>query len=364
MADVSLRRVSKSFGAMEVVHSVDLEIADGEFVVLVGPSGCGKSTLLRMIAGLETITGGELSIGGAIVNDMSPKERDIAMVFQSYALYPHMNVRNNMGFSLKLARVHRDEADRLINRAADILGLSELLDRYPRQLSGGQRQRVAMGRAIVRDPAVFLFDEPLSNLDAALRVQMRIELAELHQRLGTTMIYVTHDQTEAMTLAAKIAVMNSGRIEQVDTPLSLYHRPQNMFVAGFIGSPKMNFLKARISRTPQGSPGGVITIGLADGAAISVPCSGQSPADGEAVTVGIRPEALVPSLDGPIVGAVRHVERLGSLMLVHLSREKDESFIVQTASEFQANQGDNMRFHASPTGTHLFNSQGLRIAGI
>jgi ABC-type sugar transport system ATPase subunit len=341
MADVSLRRVSKTFGAIEVIHAVDLDIADGEFVVLVGPSGCGKSTLLRMIAGLETTTGGELSIGGTVVNDMSPKERDIAMVFQSYALYPHMNVRDNMGFSLKLSRVPRKEADKLIERAADILGLSELLDRYPRQLSGGQRQRVAMGRAIVRDPAVFLFDEPLSNLDAALRVQMRIELAELHQRLGSTMIYVTHDQTEAMTLAAKVAVMNNGRIEQVDTPLNVYHYPQNLFVAGFIGSPKMNFLKACVSNPVPGASDGAITVALADGALVSMSSNGPTPAHGEAVTLGIRPEALTPSADGVISGIVRHVERLGSLTLVHLSRECDEPFIVQTSASFDAKHGDN-----------------------
>ena len=363
MADVNLRAVSKSFGSIEVVHGVDLDIKDGEFVVLVGPSGCGKSTLLRMIAGLETITGGELSIGNTVVNDLSPKDRDIAMVFQSYALYPHMTVRENMGFSLRLSRAPKKEAEKLIARAAEILGLGDLLDRYPRQLSGGQRQRVAMGRAIVRDPVVFLFDEPLSNLDAALRVQMRIELAELHERLGTTMIYVTHDQVEAMTLAAKIAVMNRGRVEQVDTPMNIYHRPRNLFVAGFIGSPKMNFLSAQVKAVSTMKIGSMVTVVLADGAEFAVPIEGEPPALGEAVTLGIRPEALVHSTDGAIVGTVRHVERLGGLTLVHLVREREESLVIQTPEDFDARPGALLRFNTTEIGLHLFNSQGLRIAG-
>ena len=363
MADVNLRAVSKSFGSIEVVHGVDLDIKDGEFVVLVGPSGCGKSTLLRMIAGLETITGGELSIGNTVVNDLSPKDRDIAMVFQSYALYPHMTVRENMGFSLRLSRAPKKEAEKLIARAAEILGLGDLLDRYPRQLSGGQRQRVAMGRAIVRDPVVFLFDEPLSNLDAALRVQMRIELAELHERLGTTMIYVTHDQVEAMTLAAKIAVMNRGRVEQVDTPMNIYHRPRNLFVAGFIGSPKMNFLSAQVKAVSTMKIGSMVTVVLADGAEFAVPIEGEPPALGEAVTLGIRPEALVHSTDGAIVGTVRHVERLGGLTLVHLVREREESLVIQTPEDFDAKPGAPLRFKTTEIGLHLFNSQGLRIAG-
>lgn len=365
MAEVNLRGVSKSFGSIEVIHGVDLDIKDGEFVVLVGPSGCGKSTLLRMIAGLETITDGELSIGNTIVNDFSPKDRDIAMVFQSYALYPHMTVRENMGFSLRLSRAPKKEAEKLIARAAEILGLSDLLDRYPRQLSGGQRQRVAMGRAIVRDPVVFLFDEPLSNLDAALRVQMRIELAELHERLGTTMIYVTHDQVEAMTLAAKIAVMNRGRVEQVDTPMNIYHRPRNLFVAGFIGSPKMNFLSAQVIDVSTAKASGVVTttVALADGAEFAVKIEGPPPALGEALTLGIRPEALVLSTDGAIVGTVRHVERLGGLTLVHLMREREESLVIQTPEDFDARPGAPLRFKTTEIGLHLFNSQGLRIAG-
>src|SRR6202161_3894952 len=246
MANVSIRNVRKAFGSTEVLHGVSVEIDDGEFVILVGPSGCGKSTLLRMIAGLENVTAGEIAIGDRVVNNVAPKERDIAMVFQNYALYPHMTVRDNMAFSLSLAKAPKTVIDQQVNRAAQILGLTPYLNRYPRQLSGGQRQRVAMGRAIVRDPQVFLFDEPLSNLDAKLRVQMRAEIKELHQRLTTTTVYVTHDQIEAMTMADKIVVMRSGVVEQVGQPLELYDKPANMFVAGFIGSPAMNFLKGKI----------------------------------------------------------------------------------------------------------------------
>src|SRR5574338_1672455 len=247
MASVAIRDVRKAFGATDVIHGVDISIRDGEFVVLVGPSGCGKSTLLRMIAGLENITAGEIRIGERVVNRLPPKERDVAMVFQNYALYPHMTVADNMAFSMKLRGAPKSEIDEGVSRAAAILGLSQLLQRFPRQLSGGERQRVAMGRAIVRDAQGFLFDEPLSNLDAKLRVQMRTEIKELHQRLKTTSIYVTHDQTEAMTMADKIVVMHDGRVEQIGAPLDLYDRPDNLFVAGFIGSPAMNFIPGRIS---------------------------------------------------------------------------------------------------------------------
>src|SRR3569623_570156 len=247
MASVAIRDVRKAFGTTAVIHGVDISILDGEFVVLVGPSGCGKSTLLRMIAGLENITGGEIAIGDRVVNNVPPKERDIAMVFQNYALYPHMTVSDNMAFSMKLRGAPKEEIDSRVNRAAGILGLENLLERYPRQLSGGQRQRVAMGRAIVRDPQVFLFDEPLSNLDAKLRVQMRAEIKELHQRLKTTTIFVTHDQIEAMTMADKIVVMHDGIVEQIGSPLELYDRPQNIFVAGFIGSPSMNFIQGAMT---------------------------------------------------------------------------------------------------------------------
>src|SRR6202047_3526882 len=252
MASVAIRDVRKAFGAIEVIHGVDVLIADAEFVVLVGPSGCGKSTLLRMIAGLENITAGEIRIGERVVNNVPPKERDIAMVFQNYALYPHMTVAANMGFSLMLRGAPRREIDARVKRAAAILGLEPLLERFPRQLSGGQRQRVAMGRAIVRDPQVFLFDEPLSNLDAKLRVQMRTEIKELHQRLKTTTVYVTHDQIEAMTMADRIVVMHQGLVEQIGAPLDLYDRPDNLFVAGFIGSPAMNFLPGTIGANGHG----------------------------------------------------------------------------------------------------------------
>lgn len=248
LANVELKSVRKSYGAVPVLHGVSVDINEGEFVTLVGPSGCGKSTLLRMIAGLENITGGEIQIGGRTVNDIPPKARDIAMVFQNYALYPHMTVAENMGFSLKLKKAPREERETRVQRAAEILSLTKLLDRYPRELSGGQRQRVAMGRAIVRNPQVFLFDEPLSNLDAKLRVQMRAEIKELHQRLKTTTVYVTHDQVEAMTMADKIVVMHDGHVEQVGAPLELYDFPTNIFVAGFIGSPSMNFLKGKVEQ--------------------------------------------------------------------------------------------------------------------
>src|SRR5215468_7676679 len=259
MASVQIRDVKKAFGAVEVIHGVDVKIQDGEFVVLVGPSGCGKSTLLRMIAGLENITSGEIRIGERVVNNVPPKERDIAMVFQNYALYPHMTVAANMGFSLKLRGAPKSEITARVQRAAEILGLVPLLERFPRQLSGGQRQRVAMGRAIVRDPQVFLFDEPLSKLDAKLRVAMRTEIKELHQRLKTTTVYVTDDQIEAMTMADKIVVMHDGIVEQIGAPLELYDNPSNLFVAGFIGSPAMNFLKGNLSANGQlafGGPGG------------------------------------------------------------------------------------------------------------
>ena len=246
MAAVEIRDVKKAYGATQVIHGVSVDIEDGEFVILVGPSGCGKSTLLRMVAGLENITGGEIRIGPRVVNNLPPKERDIAMVFQNYALYPHMTVADNMAFSLKLKNAPKSEIAAKVNRAAEILGLTPLLDRYPRQLSGGQRQRVAMGRAIVRDPQVFLFDEPLSNLDAKLRVSMRGEIKALHHRLKTTTVYVTHDQIEAMTMADKIVVMHDGIVEQIGAPLELYDRPVNLFVAGFIGSPAMNVLEGRI----------------------------------------------------------------------------------------------------------------------
>ena len=292
MASVTMSKVRKNYGPTEVVHGVDITIADGEFCVLVGPSGCGKSTLLRMIAGLEDITGGEIAIGGRVVNDVPPKARDIAMVFQSYALYPHMTVFDYMGFSLKLAGRPREEMTERVGAAAKILGLTDYLERYPRHLSGGQRQRVAMGRAIVRQPQVFLFDEPLSNLDAKLRVQMRTEIKELHQRLKTTAVYVTHDQIEAMTMADRIVVMNGGNVEQIGAPLDLYDEPANLFVAGFIGSPAMNFVPGRLARNGAG-----LEIQLADGVRLRAPALPDGH-DGREVTVGVRPEHLSVRSDG------------------------------------------------------------------
>ncbi len=292
MASVALSAVRKNFGSTEVVHGVDVGVEDGEFCVLVGPSGCGKSTLLRMIAGLEEISGGTISIGSRIVNDIAPKERDIAMVFQNYALYPHMTVFDNMAFSLRLAGASGAETRAHVEEAAQILGLMDYLERYPRQLSGGQRQRVAMGRAIVRKPQVFLFDEPLSNLDANLRVAMRTEIKALHQRLKTTSIYVTHDQIEAMTMADRIVVMNAGRVEQVGTPLDLYDDPANRFVAGFIGSPAMNFLTGRMARNGAG-----LAVAVGGGVHLPTPVRAEIP-EGREVVVGVRPEHFAVADDG------------------------------------------------------------------
>ena len=292
MASVQIKGVEKYFGGTHVIRGVDIEIEDGQFAVLVGPSGCGKSTLLRMIAGLEEIGVGQILIGGKVVNNMQPKERDIAMVFQNYALYPHMTVRDNLAFSLMLAKQEKSVADERVRKAAEILGLTDLLGRYPRQLSGGQRQRVAMGRAIVRDPQVFLFDEPLSNLDAKLRVQMRTEIKELHQRLKTTSVYVTHDQIEAMTMADQIVVMRDGIVEQRGGPLDLYDHPANLFVAGFIGSPAMNFLPGTLKRDGSGAQ-----VHFADGSAVPAP-SRSGGQNGQRVIYGVRPEHLMLDAGG------------------------------------------------------------------
>ena len=318
MASVSIAQVKKSFGTVEILHGVDITIADGSFTVLVGPSGCGKSTLLRMIAGLEQISDGEVRIGERRVNDLPPKQRDIAMVFQNYALYPHMTVRDNMACSLMLAKKDEATVDSKVGRAADILGLKDLLDRYPRQLSGGQRQRVAMGRAIVRDPQVFLFDEPLSNLDAKLRVAMRTEIKELHQRLKTTSIYVTHDQIEAMTMGDQIVVMKDGRIEQTGSPLELYDRPANLFVAGFIGSPAMNFLPATLRRSGERAE-----IQLADGTRLPAP-PGSAGTDGQPVIYGTRPEHLTLADSGGIPARVAVMEPTGMDTFVACRHEGTE----------------------------------------
>ncbi len=317
MANLQFKALRKSFGDMEILHGVDLEIQDGEFIVFVGPSGCGKSTLLRCIAGLEEITSGELLIGGVPMNDIPPSKRGIAMVFQSYALYPHMTVAENMAFGLKLAGHSKVEVADAVQKAAQILQIEALLDRRPKALSGGQRQRVAIGRAIVRKPGVFLFDEPLSNLDAGLRVQMRVELARLHADLRTTMVYVTHDQVEAMTLANRIVVLNQGRIEQVGAPLELYNAPINRFVAGFMGSPKMNFLPCTlISAAPTGA-----TVRLEDGTVVAVAVDATGQAVGAALILGIRPEHLEASRtggEGRARTAVRVAEHLGDTVFLYV----------------------------------------------
>jgi len=352
MAPVSLRDVRKAFGSTEVLHGVSVEIGDGEFVVLVGPSGCGKSTLLRMIAGLENISRGEIAIGGRVVNRLPPKERDVAMVFQNYALYPHMTVRENMAFSLMLAKAPKQVIDAQVGRAAAILGLGQLLDRYPRQLSGGQRQRVAMGRAIVRDPQVFLFDEPLSNLDAKLRVQMRAEIKELHQRLGSTTIYVTHDQIEAMTMADTIVVMNHGRVEQIGSPLELYDRPANLFVAGFIGSPAMNFLRGHIG-------GGGFTTG--EGIVLPLPPAARG-ANGARLVYGIRPEH-VRLTDAGVPATVQLVEPTGSETQVTV-RVGETQLIGAFRERIMPRPGEVIRITAEATLAHLFDEEtGRRLDG-
>ncbi len=348
MASVSCRDIRKSFGTTQILHGVSVDIADRQFVVLVGPSGCGKSTLLRMIAGLENVTGGEIRIGERVVNHLPPKARDVAMVFQNYALYPHMTVAANMGFSLKLRGAPKAETEARVKRAAEILGLAPLLERYPRQLSGGQRQRVAMGRAIVRDPQVFLFDEPLSNLDAKLRVAMRTEIKELHQRIETTTIYVTHDQIEAMTMADKIVVMHDGLVEQIGTPLDLYDRPDNMFVAGFIGSPAMNMLKGRISANGSGTfeaPGGT-----------SLPlATAPNGSAGRPAVYGVRPEHFALAEDGaeseivvvePTGSEIQVVAKLGGEPIVAVFRERH-----------QFKPGDKVRLKPNPQLVHLFDEQ-------
>jgi multiple sugar transport system ATP-binding protein len=345
LANVQISGVTKSYGAVRVMHGVDVDIQDGEFVVLVGPSGCGKSTLLRMIAGLESISGGEIRIGGRVVNNVLPKDRDIAMVFQSYALYPHKTVAENMGFPLKMAKRPKSEVDEKVRKAAEILALTRYLDRYPKQLSGGQRQRVAMGRAIVRDPKVFLFDEPLSNLDAKLRVTMRVEIKELHQRLKTTTVYVTHDQIEAMTMANKIVVMRDGRVEQVGKPLELYDFPTNIFVAGFIGSPSMNFLQGRIA-TKDGKQVVITENG------ITLPVGSAKAEDGRAVTYGIRPEHITIG-EGGIPVDVSVFEPTGSETLI-FGRVGGVPIDALVRERIEEAPGKTMNFRIDPRRAHIF----------
>jgi multiple sugar transport system ATP-binding protein len=355
MASVAIRDVRKAFGSTQIIHGVDISIGDGEFVVLVGPSGCGKSTLLRMIAGLENISGGEIRIGDRVVNNVPPKERDIAMVFQNYALYPHMTVAANMGFSLKLRGAPKAEIDARVKRAAEILGLVPLLDRFPRQLSGGQRQRVAMGRAIVRDPQVFLFDEPLSNLDAKLRVQMRTEIKELHQRLQTTTVYVTHDQIEAMTMADKIVVMHDGVVEQIGAPLELYDRPDNLFVAGFIGSPAMNMIRGTLRVNGKAEFAG------SRGVALPV-ANAPAGSDGRPVIYGARPEHFTLAPDGA-EAEIQVVEPTGSEVQV-VAKLGDDEIIAVFRERHQFKPGEKIRIKPDPKLVHLFDaSTGKRLIG-
>jgi len=354
MAAVTLSGLAKRFGETSVIEQVDLEILDGEFMVLVGPSGCGKSTLLRMIAGLEEATAGELSIGGRLVNRVPPKDRDIAMVFQSYALYPHMTIRENLEFGLKIRKTPAAEIDRLVGEAAEILGITPLLDRKPKQLSGGQRQRVAVGRAIVRKPSVFLFDEPLSNLDAKLRVQMRAEIKRIQHRLGTTSIYVTHDQVEAMTMGHRIAVLNAGRLQQVGTPLEVYERPANLFVAAFIGMPPMNFVRGMVVDAGARFDAGAFSIPVP--APLRAALAGGNP---RAVVAGIRPENVLPAgrtprgEAAPVEAVVELVETLGDEIVVH-ARAGDHGLVFKDDPHRAPDMGARVKVTLDLAALHLF----------
>ncbi|MBS3848852.1 sn-glycerol-3-phosphate ABC transporter ATP-binding protein UgpC [Devosia sp. J2-20] len=361
MSSLKLRGVRKSYGTVEVIRGIDLDIAAKEFVVFVGPSGCGKSTLLRMIAGLEAITAGDLDIGGQRMNDVDPSKRGIAMVFQSYALYPHMTVRDNMGFALRFAGVAKDKIASQVDEAARILALEPLLDRFPKELSGGQRQRVAIGRAIVRNPEVFLFDEPLSNLDAELRVHMRIEIARLHKELKTTMVYVTHDQVEAMTLADTIVVLRDGIIEQVGKPLELYDDPANLFVAGFIGSPKMNLMAGVVTASGNGS----VTVELTHQgkAQVTLPVSDTPPAVGAAVTMGVRPEHF--GLEGA-GGAEMSVnidvaEHLGATSYIYANTKSGEQIIIEREESRHEHDRESITVSIDTAKAYLFDDKGQRV---
>ncbi|HKJ94680.1 MAG TPA: sn-glycerol-3-phosphate ABC transporter ATP-binding protein UgpC [Gammaproteobacteria bacterium] len=361
MAKVELKALRKSFGPIETIHGVDLTIEDGEFCVFVGPSGCGKSTLLRIVAGLEDITAGDLSIGGRRVNDVPPAGRGVAMVFQSYALYPHMNVYNNMAFGLKIPGGDANAVQERVEDAARMLKLDQLLQRLPKQLSGGQRQRVAIGRAIVRKPEVFLFDEPLSNLDAALRIQMRMEIARLHNQLGNTMIYVTHDQVEAMTLADKIVVLNDGNVEQVGAPLDLYHYPRNVFVATFIGAPQMNLMSAEVVSADARSA----RVRLQDGSEVNVEVDGSHVSAGDNVRLGVRPEDFCEtdaSVQG-VSGEVLAVEPLGEATLIHLRfpGATNDTLIGRFEGAVEAKVGDTVTLRFQPRTGHLFDGDGKAL---
>jgi multiple sugar transport system ATP-binding protein len=356
MAEIVLRGVRKSFGRVDAIRGIDLTIRHGEFMVFVGPSGCGKSTLLRLIAGLEDIDAGELLIDGKVVNDLTPKERGVAMVFQSYALYPHMSAYQNMAFGLELSRLTRREIDDRVRAAAEKLQIAALLDRKPRELSGGQRQRVAIGRAIVRKPKVFLFDEPLSNLDAALRVQTRVEIAGLHRDSGATIVYVTHDQVEAMTLADTIAVLNAGHLEQVGAPLELYHRPANIFVAGFIGSPQMNFWGSKVLATAPHS----ITLHLDGGGDVEVSVVSADVAPGDAVTTGIRPEHVVIGETGTrgLHGRVELVEQVGDSYLLYVRLGNHKLLTAREPGDARYRPGDEVALGFPGHLCHVFTRSG------
>jgi multiple sugar transport system ATP-binding protein len=356
MARVELSRVRKAFGATTVLRDIDLTVENGEFVVFLGPSGCGKSTLLRIIAGLEEASEGDVRFDAERVNDISPAERGVAMVFQSYALYPHMTVFENMAFALKLAKTPRAAVDQAVQEAAGILNIEPLLRRRPRELSGGQRQRVAIGRAIVRKPKVFLFDEPLSNLDAALRVHMRYEFAKLHQTLGATMIYVTHDQVEAMTLADRIVVLRDGRVEQIGAPLDVYRRPDNLFVAGFIGSPRINLLSGEL--VEASATVAVVKVGSGD--IISVAADASRAGPGSRVTLGVRPEHFIAEARANTLGAtVRFVEALGSTSFAYGSlTSTQEELVVQLAADVSPEPGQALRLGVAADAAHLFDTDG------
>ncbi|MCZ4094407.1 ABC transporter ATP-binding protein [Sinorhizobium psoraleae] len=357
MSDLQLSGIRKSYGSLDVIKGVDLDIKSGEFVVFVGPSGCGKSTLLRMIAGLEEITSGDLTIDGARMNDVDPSKRGIAMVFQSYALYPHMTVRENMGFALRFAGVAKAEIERRVGEAAKILELEPLLDRKPKQLSGGQRQRVAIGRAIVRHPKIFLFDEPLSNLDAELRVHMRIEIARLHKTLATTIVYVTHDQVEAMTLADKIVVMRGGVVEQVGSPLELYDDPANLFVAGFIGSPKMNFLKGVLEADGSGR-----TIArLPDFGDVTIPVGVEAGAAGAPATIGIRPEHFNETGPAALDLTIDMLEHLGGETFAYARQGQGDLVVIETKNGRGLKSGERIAARFDPACALVFDANGQRL---
>jgi multiple sugar transport system ATP-binding protein len=358
MTRLTLRGITKRYGAVEVIHGIDLDVPAGEFVVFVGPSGCGKSTLLRMIAGLEAITSGEFCIDGVRVNEVPPALREIAMVFQSYALYPHMTVYDNLAFGLQTAGQKKSVIDQRVQLAAAMLKIEPFLARKPKALSGGQRQRVAIGRAIVRNPKLFLFDEPLSNLDAELRVQMRVELSKLHAELGTTMIYVTHDQVEAMTMADRIVVLRDGLIEQSGTPLDLYNRPANRFVAGFIGSPKMNFLEAKVT----GRDAAGLCVALPGGESLTVAANASKGSAGDAVTIGIRPEHVVLA-DSGLPVTVGLIEQLGGNTVLYGTLSAQQPVVVQVVGQSAVRRGDTVHVQFPLAECHPFDAQGLSLAG-